>query len=70
MKRYCIRCSAGKVEYFDVINETEDGFDIRLTKLSDGNEKVINQYMSKALFDMCLKTSYIYELEQDKQQVA
>jgi hypothetical protein len=52
----------GRIEYIDVLRETEDGFFIRLTRLSDGNEKIIEEFMSRNLFDMCLKTGYIYEM--------
>ena len=63
MKRYCIKCRSGKIEYFDILSETDDAYNIRLTRLSDGNEKIIEDTMSRALFDICLQTGYIFELE-------
>ena len=63
MKRYCIKCRAGKLEYFDILSENTDAFKIRLTRLSDGSEKVIEEFMSRNLFDICVQTGYIYELE-------
>lgn len=63
MKRYCIKCRAGSIEFFDIISENDDGYRIRLTRLSDGNEKVIEESMPRHLFNMCIKTGYIYELE-------
>ena len=63
MKRYCIKCRAGRIEFFDIISEKDEGYIIRLTRLSDGNEKIFEESMSRHLFDMCLKTGYIYELE-------
>jgi len=70
MKRYCIRCRSGRVEYFDIISENEDGFRIRLTRLSDGNEKVFDESMSRSLFDMCIKTGYIFQIENSVASVA
>ena len=63
MKRYCIKCREGKVEYFDIISEDDEGYKIRLTRLSDGSEKIIEESMSKNLLTMCVQTGYIYELE-------
>jgi len=63
MKRYCIKCRSGRIEYFDIISETDEAFNIRLTKLSDGSEKVIEESMSRTLFDICLQTGYIFKLE-------
>ncbi|WP_043923106.1 hypothetical protein [Leadbettera azotonutricia] len=63
MKRYCIKCRAGRIEYFDVLAENDDGFKVRLTRISDGNEKVIEEFMSRHLFDICYKTGYIFEME-------
>ena len=63
MKRYCIKCRANRIEYFDIISEDEEGFHVRLTRICDGNQKVTQEYMSRSLFNICQKTGYIYELE-------
>ena len=70
MKRYCIRCRAGRLEYFDIVSEDDNGYLIRLTRLSDGNEKTMEERMSRNLFDICVKTGYIFELERAQQVVA
>ena len=70
MKRYCIKCRAGRIEYFDILSETADVYKIRLTRLSDGNERIIEESMSRNLFDMCLQTGYIFELENAATSVA
>ena len=63
MKRYCIKCRAGRIEFFDIISENDDGYRIRLTRLSDGNERIIEESMTRHLFNICVKTGYIFELE-------
>ena len=70
MKRYCIRCQTGKIEYFDIISEGDTEYQIRLTRLSDGGERTIEESMSRHLFNICVKTGYIYELENDVASVA
>jgi hypothetical protein len=63
MKRYCIKCEPGRVEYLDIINENSEGYIIRVTRIKDGYEKVIEELLSRHLFDICLKTGFIYKTE-------
>ncbi|MDR2304971.1 MAG: hypothetical protein LBE10_10335 [Treponema sp.] len=63
MKRYCIKCREGKNEYLDIIRETEDGFLVRLTRIFDGNERIIEESMTRHLFEICVKTGYIYQAD-------
>jgi hypothetical protein len=70
MKRYCIKSREGRIEYFDVLAEVDGGYKVRLTKIYDGNEKIIEEFMSRHLFDICFKTGYIYEIERAAATVA
>jgi len=70
MKRYCIKGRTGKIEYFDIVSENEHDYTIRIYRISDGREKIIEEPMSRHLFDMCMKTGYIYELENPDAVVA
>jgi len=70
MKRYCIKCRAGRIEYFDILSENDDGYVIRLVRLCEGNEKIIEDTISRHLFNICVKTGYIFELEKSIATVA
>ena len=70
MKRYCIKSRKGKVEYFDIISESDDGYKIRLTRICDGDEKIIEEFMPRSLFDMCVQSGYILQMEESKVSVA
>jgi hypothetical protein len=70
MKRYCIKTRSGKIEYFDIIAENDEEFKIRLYRLSDGSEKIVEETMSRNLFNTCVKTGYIYEMEKVSTGVA
>jgi hypothetical protein len=61
MKRYHVKCRPGRVEYFDIVKEIEDGYLVRLTRIYDGSEKVFEETLTRHLFNICLKTGYIYE---------
>jgi hypothetical protein len=70
MKRYCIKCESDRVEYLDIISENSEGYIIRVTRIKDGYEKVIEEPLSRHLFDICLKTGYIYKAERTRASVA
>jgi len=70
MKRYCIKSQSGKIEYFDIVSENDNELMVRIYRISDGDEKVIEETMSRDLFNMCTKTGYVYELELDTAIVA
>jgi len=62
MKRYNIKCEPGRVEFLDVIRETDGGYAVRITRVKDGWDQVIEEFMPQALFESCLKTGYIFEV--------
>jgi hypothetical protein len=62
MKRYSIKSRPDRSEYLDILKETEAGYAIRLTKISDGYEKIREDFIDRHLFDICVKTGYLSEL--------
>ena len=70
MKRYCVKCRAGRIEFFDILSESDEGYRIRITRLCDGNERIMDEFMSHHLFDMCVRAGYIYQLENAAVNVA
>jgi hypothetical protein len=70
MKRYSIKSRAGRIEYFDILSEIDGGYLVRITRLSDGNEKVTQDFLSRHLFELCRKTGYIFEIEKQTATVA
>ena len=70
MKRYCIKCEPDRVEFLDVLRETEDGFLVRVVRVKDGYDKIIEEFMARHLFEMCLKTGYIYQSAESAFSVA
>jgi hypothetical protein len=63
MQKYFVKCAEGSVEYFEIIGETKDGYLVRLTRINDGCKKILEERLSCGLFDICLKTGYIYQAE-------
>ncbi|MDR2701242.1 MAG: hypothetical protein LBB72_02275 [Spirochaetaceae bacterium] len=63
MKRYCIKSQPGIAEYLDILEEIEDGYKIRITRMVDGDEKIREDFIERQLFETCLSTGYIAELD-------
>jgi hypothetical protein len=62
MTRYAIKSDPTMTEFVDVLNETADGFTVRVTREIDGYAKIIDDFMSKELFETCVNTGFLYEM--------
>jgi len=63
MKRYNIKCKAGDTEYIDILNETEQELFVRFTRDNNGSVRTTEETITKHLFDICLKTGYLFQTE-------
>jgi hypothetical protein len=61
MKKYHVKCSQDRVEYFEIIGDTAESYLVRLTRIVDGEKKILEERISHDLFEICLKTGYIYQ---------
>lgn len=64
MKNYFIRTVTGSADYLSVLGENDEGFLVRIYRDQDGYEKVIDDFMSRSLFESCVRTGYITEMEE------
>ena len=66
MKTYYIVNAKGLIDYLSILNESESGFMARIYRDEDGFEETIENFMSRELFELCLRTGYIIEVEEKK----
>ena len=59
MKSYTLKSIGKNVDYMSIVREMDDGYVVRIVRDKDGYEDVTTDYLSKALFDSCLRTGYI-----------
>jgi hypothetical protein len=59
MKRYYIKSQEGRTEYMDIVHELGDELFVRVVRIQDGYEKVIEERMGRPLFETCLRTGYL-----------
>lgn len=57
-------------DYMAIIKEMEDGFIVRIVRDRDGYEEVTTDFMTKLLFESCLRTGYIRKIDQPEKLAA
>lgn len=63
MKRSYALKSHNSNDYLTVEKELDDGFVIRIVRDKDGYEEIVTDFISKVLFDSCIRTGYLTEIE-------
>ena len=61
MKRYMIKSEPGKMEYLDILEETDEGYKVRITRIVDGDERILEELLTRHLFNICVKTGFLSE---------
>ena len=51
--------STNPADYMTIVREMEDGFIVKIVRDRDGYEEVITDFLSKTVFESCLRTGYI-----------
>lgn len=51
--------STNPADYMTIVREMEDSFIVKIVRDRDGYEEVITDFLSKTLFESCLRTGYI-----------
>jgi hypothetical protein len=62
MRKYYVKGPQDRIEYFEIVGDTTDSYLVRLTRIVDGDKKVLDERISHDLFEICLKTGYIYQV--------
>ena len=70
MKSYAVKCIGKNTDYMTIMREMEDGFVIRIVRDLDGYEDVKTDYISKELFDSCIRTGYLTEIKETEKLAA
>ena len=61
-KSYALK-SHNSNDYLTVEKELDDGFVIHIVRDKDGYEEIVTDFISKVLFDSCIRTGYLTEIE-------
>lgn len=62
--------SSNPTDYMTILREMEDGFVVKIVRDRDGYEDETTDFLSKSLFESCLRTGYIEKITTKKKLVA
>ncbi len=62
MKSYTLKSLGKNTDYMTIVREMNDGFVVRIVRDLDGYEDVKTDYISKELFESCIRTGYLTEI--------
>lgn len=62
MGYYSLKGHGTSNDYMMIVREMDEGFVIRIVRDLDGYEDVTTDFMSKTLFDSCIRTGYLTEI--------
>ena len=51
--------SSNPTDYMTILREMEDGYVVKIVRDRDGYEEETTDFLSKSLFESCLRTGYI-----------
>ncbi|MBN2049035.1 MAG: hypothetical protein JW760_01215 [Spirochaetales bacterium] len=63
MIRYAVKGNSTVKTWLEITAEKEDGFDVRITSEYEDYSKTLDEYMSRELFDTCLRTGYLIKTD-------
>ncbi|MCR4741323.1 MAG: hypothetical protein K5866_00415 [Treponema sp.] len=64
MKSYTLKSIGKKTDYMTIIREMEDGYVVKIVRDLDGYQDVKTDYISRELFESCLRTGYLTEIKE------
>lgn len=70
MGTYILKSIGNKNDYMSIVKEMEDGFVVRIVRDKDGYEDVTTDFISKSLFDSCIRTGYLTKIAGETRRAA
>ena len=62
--------SSNPTDYMTLIREMEDGFEVKIVRDRGGYEEETTDFLSKSLFESCLRTGYIEKISKNNKLAA
>ena len=70
MAYYTLKSIVNSSDYMTIIKETEDGFVVRIVRDKDGYDDITTDFISKSLFESCIRTGYLTKIETAEDRMA
>lgn len=69
MGTYTLKTIGKSTDYMTIIKEMEDGYVVKIVRDEDGYDDVTTDYISKTLFDSCIRTGYLTKVATEEKAV-
>jgi len=66
MECYTLKSHKNANDYMTIVKKVTDGFVVRIVRDRDGYNEVVTDFISKSLFESCIRTGYITKAEPSK----
>ena len=66
MKIYDVKSFNKRDDYMEMLDETADGYKIRICRDLDGYYDIKEDFLSKEMFESCIRTGYLTERQPEK----
>lgn len=63
MASYTVKSLGKSTDYMTIVRELDDGYIVRIVRDKDGYNDITTDYISKTLFDSCIRTGYLTKME-------
>ena len=70
MGYYTLKSIGKSTDYMVILSEKEDGYIVRIVRDRDGYDEVQTDFISKTLFDSCIRTGYLTKVEEPVNAIA
>lgn len=70
MGSYTLKSIGKSSDYMTILREVEDGYVVRIVRDRDGYNDVSTDYISKTLFDSCIRTGYLTKIDTPVEKLA
>ena len=70
MGTYSLKSLGNKNDYVTIVREMEDGYVVRIVRDKDGYNDIQTDYISKTLFESCVRTGYMTKLDTAEEKMA
>ncbi len=70
MGSYTLKSIGRQSDFMTIVREMDDGYVVRIVRDKDGYNDVTTDYISKTLFESCIRTGYITKLDEPEAKLA
>ncbi len=70
MGSYTLKTIGKSSDYMTIVREMDDGYVVRIVRDRDGYSDITTDYISKTLFESCVRTGYITKINEPEAKIA